>query len=350
MLENCPDCTKLREKDGHKLPADMKERESQLQEYRKETSKLPTFRKPSKMPADFEDLERKNTADMKIVFPLLRNSFLPPTPSAAPGGTCSPSTLRVPPSTRKSIRSFVQKSVRLSVAPGHSTWPESNSRYPAAPMTVCFEPVRAIRDPQPSVRLSVALPAQKPSRPETSIRPPGCTTKPQALSRKAHLTPAELLKRGPPRNIAASAFYQNPDGDEAHANIIPNSQSRQPSTVTKLRTYYGGHTAAPRRSEASLDLEKLMSEVSVTQSTIPEGGSRAPSMSSRHPDPNLKRTGRGHSQMLPRESSVLRQSPVQASASASTSPQRNTKTLLLAYKTMAGEESKFLTNIHAPLT
>jgi hypothetical protein len=65
---------------GHKLPANMKE--SQVEEYRKEASRLPTFRMPSKMPPDYENLERKNIGDVESMSQLPRSSFLPP--SAAP--------------------------------------------------------------------------------------------------------------------------------------------------------------------------------------------------------------------------------------------------------------------------
>jgi hypothetical protein len=352
MLDTCPDCTNSMEKGGHKLPANMKE--SQLEEYRKEASRLPTFRMPSKMPPDFEDLERKNTADVEGVSQLPRTSFLPP--SAAPRDTYNPSALRVPASGRPSIRP--------SVAPGHSTRrTESGSKYSPASVTQSTRPVTAIRDSQPCVRQSVAPSVRPSNRPEASVRP---SVKPQAS--KPPLTAAELLKRGPPKNVAASAFYENPDGDEARANII--QQSRKTSQVTKLRTEYGGHTAAPRGSEASLDLEKLMGEHSTTQSTLPEssrrpeGASRAPSASQRPPSsssrrPMPERTSGGHSVMPPRESrapgasSAPRQSHAPSSSqapgasralSASTRPQGNVKTPLPPYKTMAGEESKWPTN------
>jgi hypothetical protein len=369
-LDTCPDCTKSMEKSGHKLPADMKERESQLQEYRREASRLPTFRMPSKMPPDFEDLERKNTADVKSVSQLPRTSFLPP--SAAPRDTYNPSVLRVPASGRPSIHPSMQKSVRSSVrpsvAPGHSTRPESGSRYPPASVAGSIKPVTAIRGSQPSVRHSVAPSVRQSTCPETSVRP---SVRPSGSSVRSQapeppLTAAELLKRGPPRNVAASAFYQNPDGDEARANIIP--ESRNPSVLTKMRTEYGGHTAAPRGSEASLDLEKLMGEHSITQSTIPESSrrperesaSRAPSASQRSSRrPNPERTSGGHSVMPPRDSrapgasSVPRQSQIPSSSqapgasrapSASIQTQGNAKTPLPPYKTMAGEESKWPTN------
>jgi hypothetical protein len=381
MLDTCPDCTKSMEKSGHKLPADMKE--SQVEAYRREASRLPTFRMQSKMPADFEDLERKNTADVKSVSHLPRTSFLPP--SAAPRDTYNPSALRVPapgqPSIRPSVQQSVRPSIRPSVAPAHSTrGTDSGSKYPSASVvSQSTRPATAIHDSQPSVRQSVApsvRPSNRPSAsvapslrpstsPEASVRP---SVRPQAS--KPPLTAAELLKRGPPRNVAASAFYENPDGDEARANII--QQSRKPPEVTKMRTEYGGHTAAPRGSEASLDLEKLMGEHSITQSTMPEssrrqeGASRVPSASQRpsastsRPSerPMLSRTSGGHSVMPPRESrtpgasSTPRQSHAPSSQapgtsrapSASTRPQGNAKTPLPPYKTMAGEESKWPSN------
>jgi hypothetical protein len=369
MLDTCPDCTKSMEKSGHKLPADMKE--SQVEEYRREASRLPTFRMPSKMPADFEDLERKNTADVKSVSQLPRTSFLPP--SAAPRDTYNPSALRVPVSGRPSIRP--------SVAPGNSTRrTDSGSKYPSASVVPqSTRPVTAIRDSQPSVRQSVAPSVRPSSRPEASVAPSvRPSTRPEASvgpsvklqASKPPLTAEELLKRGPPRNVAASAFYENPDGDEARANI--HQQPRKPSEITKMRTEYGGHTAAPRGSEASLDLEKLMGEHSITQSTMPEssrrqeGASRVPSASQRpsastsRPSerPMLSRTSGGHSVMPPRESrtpgasSTPRQSHAPSSQapgtsrapSASTRPQGNAKTPLPPYKTMAGEESKWPSN------
>jgi hypothetical protein len=306
MLDTCPDCTKSMEKSGHKLPADMKE--SQVEEYRREASRLPTFRMPSKMPADFKDLGRKNTADVKSVSQLPRTSFLPP--GAAPRDTYNPSALRVPASGRPSIRP--------SVAPLHSTRrTDSGSEYPSASVVPqSTRPATAIRDSQLSVRQSVAPSVRPSNRPEASVAPsarPSTRTeasvrpsvKPQAS--KPPLTAEELLKRGPPRNVAASAFYENPDGDEARANIL--QQTRKPSQITKMRTEYGGHTAAPRGSEASLDLEKLMGEHSITQSTIPEssrrpeGASRVPSASQRPSKrPTPSRTSGGHSVMPPRES------------------------------------------------
>jgi hypothetical protein len=273
MLDTCPDCTKSMNESGHKLPADMKE--SQVEEYRKEASRLPTFRMPSKMPADYENLERKNIDDVKSVSQLPRTSFLPP--SVAPKDAYNPSALRVPASVRPSIRP--------SIAPGHSTRrTESGSKYPTASVPQSTRPTTAIRDSQPSVRQSVAPSVRASTRPEASVRPSvRPSTRPEGS--KPPLTAAELLKRGPPRNVAASAFYENPDGDEARANIT--QQSRKPSDVTKMRTEYGGHTAAPRGSEASLDLEKLMGEHSITQSTMPES-SRRPESASRAPNANKR--------------------------------------------------------------
>lgn len=336
-------------------------KESQVEEYRKEASRLPTFRLPSKMPADYENLERKNIENVKSVSQLPRTSFLPP--SVAPKDAYNPSALRVPASVRPSIRP--------SIAPGHSTRrTESSSKYPAASVPQSTRPATAIRDSQPSVRQSVAPSVRASTRPEASVRP---SVRPSTRSEgsKPPLTAAELLKRGPPRNVAASAFYENPDGDEARANIT--QQSRKPSDVTKMRTEYGGHTAAPRGSEASLDLEKLMGEHNITQSTMPESSRRLESASAPNASKRLSgstsrpserplpsRTSGGHSVMPPRESrvpsasSAPRQSHAPSSSqapgasqapSASTRPQGNAKTPLPPYKTMAGEQSKWPTNV-----
>ena len=50
---------------------------------------------------------------------------------------------------------------------------------------------------------------------------------PKANTTKPALTAADYLKRGAPKNVAASAFYDNPDGAEARSNIA------QASTATR---------------------------------------------------------------------------------------------------------------------
>jgi hypothetical protein len=40
------------------------------------------------------------------------------------------------------------------------------------------------------------------------------------------MSPAELLKRGPPKNVNASAFYENPDGEEAKTRAEGRQSSR----------------------------------------------------------------------------------------------------------------------------
>ncbi|KAN0121688.1 hypothetical protein V8E51_000014 [Hyaloscypha variabilis] len=45
----------------------------------------------------------------------------------------------------------------------------------------------------------------------------------------AAMSPADLLKRGPPKNVNASAFYDNPDGEEVKAQAEGRAQSSRPS-------------------------------------------------------------------------------------------------------------------------
>ena len=52
---------------------------------------------------------------------------------------------------------------------------------------------------------------------------------PASKQPSAVMSPAELLKRGPPKNVNASAFYDNPDGDEAGAQAQGKGQAIRPS-------------------------------------------------------------------------------------------------------------------------
>ena len=77
----------------------------------------------------------------------------------------------------------------------------------------------------PSPRLPQARQSALPSYPS------------QFASKKpaAAMSPAELLKRGPPKNVNASAFYDNPDGEDARAQAEGRGQSSRPfgSTAPK---------------------------------------------------------------------------------------------------------------------
>jgi hypothetical protein len=77
----------------------------------------------------------------------------------------------------------------------------------------------------PSSRLPQARQSALPSYPS------------QFASKKpaAAMSPAEFLKRGPPKNVNASAFYDNPDGEDARARAEGGGQSSRPfgSTAPK---------------------------------------------------------------------------------------------------------------------
>lgn len=61
-----------------------------------------------------------------------------------------------------------------------------------------------------------------------SIRPQAENLTPQEEAARLQVKAAEMLKRGPPKNVSASAFHQNPDGNAAREGLKKGGMSTLP--------------------------------------------------------------------------------------------------------------------------
>ena len=92
-------------------------------------------------------------------------------------------------------------------------------------------PQQSNQNDLPSYKTKASIPSAAASSREAPYNPESSSKQAQSASKQpsAVMSPAELLKRGPPKNVNASAFYDNPDGNEAKAQAAGRGQPGRPS-------------------------------------------------------------------------------------------------------------------------
>lgn len=89
------------------------------------------------------------------------------------------------------------------------------------------------------------------------------------------LTPSDYLKRGPPRNVAGSAFYDNPDGAEARANRVACTLASPDATIPSPPLHLGPASQRPS-SSMSRPSERPPASAIPPPPRAPSGGSVYP--------------------------------------------------------------------------
>ncbi|TAQ83270.1 hypothetical protein B7494_g8407 [Chlorociboria aeruginascens] len=130
-------------------------------------------------------------------------------------------------------------------------------------------------------------------RPSTSVPNTFGTSETEKV--KASLTAAELLKRGPPKNVTKSAFYDNADGEEARGQLEKgstiSSSSIRPSTSaprysTSIHSSRSNASSSTSIPSGHSGFQKVRSSTS-----IPSGQSSfSPPRSSTYIPRNISRT------------------------------------------------------------
>ena len=239
----------------------------------------PPPKTASCMPRDFEELPRMEMSKMDRVSAVPSSSLRPVSPSRI-GASQRPSAIYDPAASRMAPKSKKSESGREAdlsyTGISITAWPKeshrrertqaskqsSQPRQSRSPSVISSKPVTTIHDPRlkivilssrptassphkkertvsssadPNTPASNRLPGYTSITPPSELSPPGGTRYPEKRSKhhgragksnktesesplpKHEMSPAELLKRGPPRNVNASAFYDTPDGVEARA-------------------------------------------------------------------------------------------------------------------------------------
>lgn len=79
----------------------------------------------------------------------------------------------------------------------------------------------------------------------------------------------ELCKRGPPKNIVASGFYDNPNGIEARADIVSSSQALgSTSRPSASKSLFEPRTQAPPADPRSVDPIAKMCNVPLSPKNV----------------------------------------------------------------------------------
>jgi hypothetical protein len=209
-----------------------------------------------------------------------------PGPSRVPIGTYNRGASRVP----------------ASKAPTRA--PESTTTRPAASKAPTSSRVPSSTT-APSHRLSVAPSTYKP---KTAIHSPPFQASNVSTTKPA-MSMQDYLKRGTPKNVNASAFYDNADGAEARAQL--GFTSAIPSQVpfgTIRPSPFESRTQAPPADAPSLELEEKMGGVTLSpksvrpQPTVKPGGSTQRPSERPSSSPSRRRLDRlsdNHPQWLP---------------------------------------------------
>lgn len=248
-----------------------------------------TMKTASVMPREFEGLSRKPMAEVPRISMVPSATLRPASPDAVRvsrvlSSMYNPAASRVPQSKAPSVRpshapTYTSQAPRQSQVPSGSKYPD-NSQAPSASQyrreskvpssSQAPSPSQLPRESrQPSKYPSSAKPATKVHNPISKIPEEG---------EKRALTPAELLRRGPPKNVAPSAFYNNADGDDARARlgsatVAPNHTgvSTRPSAMPKVKAKTSApveyaRMQGPSSDAPGPDLDELMSNASITPS------------------------------------------------------------------------------------
>lgn len=306
----------------------------------------------SVMPREYKDLPRQ--IGQSIV---PAGTSIKPGASRIPSSTYNPSASRIPESVVTSIQASFRPSTRPSEVPVYSThapYPSqrsSSSQYPSSS--------RAPKGSHtPSTYPNTPFYPSKASTARPTVQAPGNTFGPSATeianTAKPPMTAEDYLKRGAPKNAAASAFYDSVDGAEARARLdsesisppvssrpraleVPRSVapsfrprgSEVPRSVapTASKSPFESRTQAPPPGVASVDLEEMMAGATLaprresvrpgTSRQIPtvrptERPSNSTSRLSEHPATSVarqaSRTAAGHS-VYPGHGSALSNYP-----------------------------------------
>jgi len=235
----------------------------------------------SVMPREFEGLSRKPMTEVPRISMVPSATLRPASPDAVrasrmPSSTYNPAASRVPQSKAPLVRPS-HAPPYTSHAPRHSRVPSSSQTPNASQHPRESELPSSFQAPSPShLPRESRQPSKYPFSTISSAKLPTVIHSPTSNLPEPALTPAELLRRGPPKNVAPSAFYNNADGDEARARlgsatVAPNHTgvSTQPSVVPKAKTSAPveyARTQAPPSDAPGPDLDELMSNASITPS------------------------------------------------------------------------------------